>query len=174
VSQVDPYQTNSYYSEATGVLVASTLQTVGPNIDCGIGPASGFVVPDCGGSDFVSLCAIDAGDAGPDARPADAATFPPPFVDAGCSGDPRLLVLQCETPDQLLGADAGRVVTSPTDCPPSSVLASPSPCAVGEGSCCRTPACGPQIEGFSVPSSTQDASVIEIRCCYLVEVVCGV
>jgi hypothetical protein len=174
VSQVDPYQTSAYYSRATGQLVARTLATVGPDPVCELGPASGFVVPDCVGSTFVSLCSTDAGAGGQDARSADALTFPAPFTDAGCTGDPRTLVLYCETPDQLLGNDAGRVVTSPADCPPSSVLASPSPCAVGEGSCCVTPACGPQIQGFSVPSSTPDASATENRCCYLAQMVCGV
>jgi hypothetical protein len=173
VSMVDPYQTNAYYSQATGQLVAITLRTIGPASDCELGPATGFVVPDCAGSVFVSLCSFDAG-AGPDARPADAASYPAPFTDAGCTADPRTLVLYCETPDQLLGTDAGRVVTSPADCPPSSVLASPSPCGAGEGSCCVTPACGPQIQEFSVPSSTPDASATENRCCYLAQVVCGV
>jgi hypothetical protein len=171
VTQVDPYQTNSYYSQTLGLLVATTLQTIGPNIDCGLGPAGGFVVPDCAGSVFASLCPTDAGS---DARPSDASAFPPPFMDAGCGGDPRFLTVYCETPDQLLGTDAGRAVTSPADCPPSSVLASPSPCAVSEGSCCRTPACGPQIEAVSVPSSTSDASATENRCCYLAQLVCGV
>jgi hypothetical protein len=173
VSQVDPYQTNAYYSEVTGRLVASTLKAIGADAGCELGPATGFLVPDCSGSVFVSLCSTDAG-AGQDARPADATPFPPPFVDAGCSGDPRVLGLYCATPDQLLGTDAGAVVTSPADCPPSSVLASPSPCTVGEGSCCVTPACGPQIQGFSVQASSPDASATENRCCYLAQMVCGV
>ena len=119
----------------------------------------------------LALCPTDAGS---DARRADAAAFPPPFMDAGCSGDPRLLVLYCETPDQLLGTDAGRAVTSFADCPPPSVLASPASCSVGEGSCCKTHVCGPQIEASSVPSSTPDASATENRCCYLAQLVCGV
>lgn len=84
-SQVDPYQTNAYYSQTLGLLVASTLQSIGPNAECEFGPADGFVVPNCAGSVFVSLCPADAG---VDARRADAGAFPPSFADAGCSGDP--------------------------------------------------------------------------------------
>jgi len=171
VSLVDPYQTYAYYSQTLGLLVASTSQSIGPYAECELGPAGGFVAPDCQDSIFVSLCKTDAGSG---AGRADAGAFPPPFTDAGCSGDPRFLTLYCETPDQLLGTDAGRAVTSPADCPPSSVLASPSPCAVSEGSCCRTPACGPKIEAFSVPASTPDGSATENRCCYLAQFVCGV
>jgi hypothetical protein len=138
------------------------------------GPARGFVVPDCGGAASGSSCPVDDGGAGQDARPADANSYPPPFADAGCTGDPRNLVLYCETLDQLLGTDAGAAVTSVADCPPESVLASPQPCALGEGSCCMTPACGPQIEQVGVSLPTPDASGTENRCCYLVQVVCGV
>jgi hypothetical protein len=135
------------------------------------------VLSGCGAKPLGGQPAIDgsAPDAtGQDARPADASTYPPPFGDAGCSGDPRFLVLYCETIDQLLGTDAGAVVTSLADCPPSSVLASPSPCAVGEGSCCVTPTCGPQIQTVSVSPPTPDASATENRCCYLALVACGV
>ena len=171
VGQVDPHQTYAYYSQTLGLLVASTSQSIGPYVECALGPAGGFVVPDCAESSFVSLCETDAGSG---VGRADAGAFPPPFTDAGCIGDPRLLTVYCETSDQLLGTDAGRAVTSPADCPPSSVLASPSPCAVGEGSCCRTPACGPRIEAVSAPASAPDASATENRCCYLAQIVCGV
>ena len=174
VSQVDSYQTNAYYSQPLGLLVASTLQSTGPNVECGLGPAGGFVVPDCEGSAFVSLCPTDAGT---DVRQADAGTFPPPFTDAGCSGEPRLLTLYCETPDQLLGTDAGRGVTSPAEPARPRVswrLRRPAPLARAVVARRRTVVRG--LKRFSVYLSIQrlDAAAMENRCCYLAQVVCGV
>jgi hypothetical protein len=64
-SLVDPYQTNAYYSQSTGLLVANTLQSTGPYVGCGLGPMGGFVVPDCPASVFASLCPTDAGSDAP-------------------------------------------------------------------------------------------------------------
>jgi hypothetical protein len=102
----------------------------------------------------------------------------PLFGDAACDASAQsFAVLQCFAEEDLSGYEAGNQMN------PSGVWTCPSldelaaffrPCSVGEGSCCRTPLCGPDVRQLPPRLSGPDAAATEQRCCYLLQEVCGV
>jgi hypothetical protein len=96
--------------------------------------------------------------------------------DAGAS-EARELVLECFLRDQLPGYEAGTAASAsePWSCPSvDEYLAASPPCGFGEGSCCITPRCGPDVRQPPPELSTPDAAAKNQQCCYLVREVCGV